>query len=380
MGERTPLALLDAAGLGPHGGRRGADQHRRGAGRAPRPTSSCRPTGWRRPAIPARTRALYDTVRAVAMELCPALGVAHPGRQGLDVDAHDVARPATATAQAVTAPLSLIVTAFAPVADVRRALTPQLRLDRGETALVLDRPRRRAAPARRLGAGAGLRAARQRLPRSRRSRAPRRVLRRRAGAARRRAPARLPRPRRRRPVRHARRDGVRVALRARRHARRRDRRCARRAVRRGAGRGRAGRGRRSRDACSRGSPPRVSRRTRSARRPATAASAFAPRGALLLDEARVDLHRAWSATTHALQRLRDDPDAATEEYDRILDAGDPGLAPRADLRSARRRRGAVRRDRPRGRRSPSCASRASTARSRWRPRSTAPASPRTTCT
>ena len=36
--------------------------------------------------------ALYDTVRAVAMELCPALGHQHPRRQGFDVDAHDVAR------------------------------------------------------------------------------------------------------------------------------------------------------------------------------------------------------------------------------------------------------------------------------------------------
>jgi phosphoribosylformylglycinamidine synthase len=51
-------------------------------------------------------------------------------------------------------------------------------------------------------------------------------------------------------------------------------------------------------------------------------------GVAVLDEARVDLHRAWSATTHAMQRLRDNPDAATEEYDRILDTADPGLSPR----------------------------------------------------
>jgi len=50
--------------------------------------------------------------------------------------------------------------------------------------------------------------------------------------------------------------------------------------------------------------------------------------AVVLDEARADLHRAWSATTHALQRLRDNPAAATEEYDRIVDTGDPGLSPR----------------------------------------------------
>ncbi len=49
--------------------------------------------------------------------------------------------------------------------------------------------------------------------------------------------------------------------------------------------------------------------------------------ATLFDEARIDLHRAWSATTHALQRLRDNPEAADQEFDRILDAADPGLAP-----------------------------------------------------
>jgi phosphoribosylformylglycinamidine synthase len=49
--------------------------------------------------------------------------------------------------------------------------------------------------------------------------------------------------------------------------------------------------------------------------------------AILLDEARIDLHRAWSATTHALQRLRDNPEAADQEFDRIQDESDPGLAP-----------------------------------------------------
>jgi phosphoribosylformylglycinamidine synthase len=48
----------------------------------------------------------------------------------------------------------------------------------------------------------------------------------------------------------------------------------------------------------------------------------------LLDESRVDLHRTWSATTHAMQRLRDNPLAADQEYERLNDSGDPGLAPR----------------------------------------------------
>jgi phosphoribosylformylglycinamidine synthase len=42
-------------------------------------------------------------------------------------------------------------------------------------------------------------------------------------------------------------------------------------------------------------------------------------------ESRVDLHRAWSAVTHRIQRLRDNPVCADQEYDRILDSGDPGL-------------------------------------------------------
>jgi phosphoribosylformylglycinamidine synthase len=49
---------------------------------------------------------------------------------------------------------------------------------------------------------------------------------------------------------------------------------------------------------------------------------------VLLDEACVDLHLAWSSTTHALQRLRDNPIAAAEEYGRIQDTSDPGLSPR----------------------------------------------------
>ncbi len=55
---------------------------------------------------------------------------------------------------------------------------------------------------------------------------------------------------------------------------------------------------------------------------------FVRDGATLLDAGRIELHRVWSATTHALQRMRDDPDAADEEYDAILDAEDPGLSPR----------------------------------------------------
>ncbi|MEQ8800083.1 MAG: phosphoribosylformylglycinamidine synthase [Phycisphaerales bacterium] len=48
-------------------------------------------------------------------------------------------------------------------------------------------------------------------------------------------------------------------------------------------------------------------------------------GDWLLDEDRIDLHRAWSETSYRLKALRDDPDCAREEYDALLDADDPGL-------------------------------------------------------
>jgi phosphoribosylformylglycinamidine synthase len=54
-------------------------------------------------------------------------------------------------------------------------------------------------------------------------------------------------------------------------------------------------------------------------------------GASLLDVGRAELHRAWSATTHALQRMRDNSDAADQEYERILDTTDPGLSPRVSF-------------------------------------------------
>ncbi len=84
---------------------------------------------------PGEDAALFDTVRAVAMELCPALGVSIPvGKDSLSMK---TAWEEDGTRKEVTAPLSLIISAFAPVPDVRATLTPQLRTDCGETDLVL---------------------------------------------------------------------------------------------------------------------------------------------------------------------------------------------------------------------------------------------------
>ena len=46
---------------------------------------------------------------------------------------------------------------------------------------------------------------------------------------------------------------------------------------------------------------------------------------ILFDEARVELHRAWSSTTHALQRLRDAPEAADAEFERLLSTREPPM-------------------------------------------------------
>jgi phosphoribosylformylglycinamidine synthase len=48
----------------------------------------------------------------------------------------------------------------------------------------------------------------------------------------------------------------------------------------------------------------------------------------LYSESGVTLQRTWSEMTYHLQRLRDNPQCAQEEFDRILDADDPGLSPR----------------------------------------------------
>ena len=79
--------------------------------------------------------ALFDTVRAVALELCPALGISIPvGKDSLSMR---TTWKEDKREREVVSPLSLIVSAFAPCEDARRTLTPQLRTDCGETELVL---------------------------------------------------------------------------------------------------------------------------------------------------------------------------------------------------------------------------------------------------
>jgi len=79
---------------------------------------------------------LFAAVRTVGMEFCPALGLSIPvGKDSLSMRTgwQDDGQP-----KSVTSPVSLIISAFAPVADVRRTLTPQLVTDTEATLLLLD--------------------------------------------------------------------------------------------------------------------------------------------------------------------------------------------------------------------------------------------------
>lgn len=78
---------------------------------------------------------LYAAVKAVGMELCPALGIAIPvGKDSLSMKSQ---WQESGDDKKVVSPLSLVISAFAPVTDVRETLTPQLRTDKGETDLIL---------------------------------------------------------------------------------------------------------------------------------------------------------------------------------------------------------------------------------------------------
>ncbi len=84
---------------------------------------------------PGEDAGLFDAVRAVGLELCPQLGIAVP--VGKDSMSMRTVWSQDGEQRAVTAPLSLIVSAFAPVRDVRNTLTPQLRCDGADTDLIL---------------------------------------------------------------------------------------------------------------------------------------------------------------------------------------------------------------------------------------------------
>ncbi len=137
MGERAPVALLDA----PASGRLAiAEAVTNIAAADVESLEKIRlSANWMAACgEPGEDADLYATVKAVGEELCPALGIAIPvGKDSLSMKSSWRDDSGADASKTVTAPVSLIVSAFAPVRDARRTLTPQLRLDAGETRLLL---------------------------------------------------------------------------------------------------------------------------------------------------------------------------------------------------------------------------------------------------
>ena len=134
MGERSPLALADAAASG----RMAVAEALTNLLAAPlhslaQVRLSC---NWMAACgQPGQDAALYDTVRAVAMDLCPRLGIGVPvGKDSLSMHTRWQAQ---GEERSVTSPVSLVVSAFAVLDDVRDAWTPELRLDEGPSVLLL---------------------------------------------------------------------------------------------------------------------------------------------------------------------------------------------------------------------------------------------------
>ena len=323
MGERPPVALLS----GPASARLAVAEALTNlmAAEVGRLNKVVLSANWMAPGgHPGEDANLYDTVEALGMELCPALGICIPvGKDSMSMRARWTDEDGE---HQVTAPLSLVISAFAPVTDVRRTLTPQLRMDVGETALLhVD-----------LSAGAG------RLGGSALAQVHRAV-----GAV----PADLDDPARlvalwdamaglradgRALAWHDISDGglavtlVEMAL---------------------AGhcgldvRLPAGDAIRALFAEEPGGVVQV--RAADAQAVVAMLEAAGLAGcvgnigspvagervrlqagdAVVLDEDRVELHRAWGETSHRMQALRDDPACAEEAYDALLDRADPGIAP-----------------------------------------------------
>lgn len=134
MGERTPLAVLNAPASG-----------RMAVGEALTNLAAAAIDNIEQVKLSANWMAacgvagedarLFDTVQAVALELCPELGIAIPvGKDSLSMRTR---WQENEQSKEVVAPVSLIISAFAPVSDIRRSLTPQLQVSSEATELIL---------------------------------------------------------------------------------------------------------------------------------------------------------------------------------------------------------------------------------------------------
>lgn len=135
MGERTPVALINPAASA----RLAVAEALTNIAAAPiNQLSDVKlSANWMSAAgAPGEDAALYEAVKAVGMELCPELDVAIPvGKDSMSM--RTVWQGEEGESKSVTSPLSLIITAFAPVPEARKVLTPQLQTDQEETGLIL---------------------------------------------------------------------------------------------------------------------------------------------------------------------------------------------------------------------------------------------------
>ena len=135
VGERTPLALVNA----PASGRMAVAEAITNivcTGIADLSDVHLSANWMAAAGEPGEDAALFDTVRTVATELCPALGICIP--VGKDSMSMSTRWTEDGVEQSVSSPLSLIITAFAPVGDVRKCVTPQLNMDRASRLLLVD--------------------------------------------------------------------------------------------------------------------------------------------------------------------------------------------------------------------------------------------------
>ncbi|HBO96170.1 MAG TPA: phosphoribosylformylglycinamidine synthase, partial [Gammaproteobacteria bacterium] len=135
MGERTPAALINA----PASGRMAIGEAitNIACARIEKLSDVRLSANWMCAAgYPGEDQALFETVQTVGMELCPQLGITIP--VGKDSMSMRTVWEEQGEKKSVTAPLSLVISAFAPVLDVRKTVTPQLQRQLDSRLLLID--------------------------------------------------------------------------------------------------------------------------------------------------------------------------------------------------------------------------------------------------
>ena len=140
LGERTPVALLN---FGASARLAVAESLTNIAGTDIGDLNRIKlSANWMSPAgHPGEDAGLYEAVKAIGEELCPALGLTIPvGKDSMSMkttwqEAGENGED-SGEQKSVTSPMSLIITAFGVVEDIRKTVTPELRIDQGDTRII----------------------------------------------------------------------------------------------------------------------------------------------------------------------------------------------------------------------------------------------------